>query len=147
MVALKRVAGAYLILVAVAVAVYFIVNNFLLDEINVTGVWQVLDVLMFIGLAAALYFNYLNKREESESGYDGAVTRRYMDASILFYLTVAVAILFLHNWFALLALGSDSLDGNHQAWVIWAIVDTLLPITFGVTGCRLWSEADQYWRS
>ena len=67
--------------------------------------------------------------------------------TILFYLTVATAILFLHNWMSLLALGSDSLDGNHQAWVIWAIVDTLVPITLGVTGCRLWSEADQYWRS
>ena len=144
MIALKRVAGAYLVLTAVAVAVFFIVNNFLLDSIDVQDVWFVLDVMMFVGLALALIFNYANKRGEGESGIDGPVTRRYLDASILFYVTVATAILFLHNWMSLLALGGDSLEGNHQAWVIWAIVDTLVPITLGVTGCRLWSEADQY---
>ena len=50
-------------------------------------------------------------------------------------------ILFLHNWFSLLANGADSLDGNHQAWVIWAAVDTALPLVVGVTGCALWREA------
>ena len=143
MIALKRVAGAYMVLAAVAVAVFFIINAFLLDSIDVPGVWNVLDVLMLVGLALALIFNYANKREEGEGSFDGSVTRRYLDASILFYLTVAVTILFLHNWLSLLVLGNDSLEGNHQAWVIWAIVDTLAPITLGVTGCRLWCEADR----
>ena len=98
---------------------------------------------MLVGLASALIFNYAHKREESESDLDGSVTRRYLDATALFYLTAAVTILFLHNWLSLLALGGDSLDGNHQAWVIWAVVDTLVPITLGVTGCRLWCEADR----
>ena len=144
MTGLKRAAGAYMVLVALAVAVFFIINAFLLDSIDVPGIWYVLDVLMLVGLASALIFNYANKREESESDLDGSVTRRHLDAMALFYLTAAVTILFLHNWLSLLALGGDSLDGNHQAWVIWAIVDTLVPITLGVTGCRLWCEAEQY---
>ena len=45
---------------------------------------------------------------------------------------------FCTTGFSLLAFGGDSLDGNHQAWVIWAAVDTLLPLVLGVTGCRLW---------
>ena len=143
MTGLKRAVGAYMVLAAAAVAVFFIINAFLLDSIDVPGVWNVLDVLMLVGLAPALIFNYASKREESEGSFDGSVTRGYLDASILFYLTVAVTILFLHNWLSLLALGGDSLDGNHQAWVIWAIVDTLAPITLGVTGCRLWCEADR----
>ena len=143
MTGLKRAAGAYMVLVALAVAVFFIINAFLLDSIDVPGIWYVLDVLMLVGLASALIFNYANKREESESDLDGSVTRRYLDATALFYLTAAVTILFLHNWLSLLALGGDSLDGNHQAWVIWAVVDTLVPITLGVTGCRLWCEADR----
>ena len=86
MTGLKRAAGAYMVLVALAVAVFFIINAFLLDSIDVPGIWYVLDVLMLVGLASAL-----------------------------FYLTAAVTILFLHNWLSLLALGGDSLDGNHQA--------------------------------
>lgn len=143
MAGLKRLVGAYMVLVGAAVAVFFITNAFFLDSIDVQNIWYVLDVLMFLGLALALVFNYANKREESESDLDGTVTRRYLEATALFHLTVVVTILFLHNWLSLLALGGDSLEGNDPAWNIWAIVDTLLPITLGLTGCRLWSEADR----
>lgn len=142
MTAVKRLIGAYLVLVGAAVAVFFIINNFLVDSIDVQSVWYVLDVLMAIGLGLALIFNYAHKREESQSDLDGSVTRRYLESTALFHLTVVVAILFLHNWLSLLALGGDSLEDNDPAWVIWAVVDTLLPITFGLTGCRLWREAD-----
>ena len=98
MTGLKRAAGAYMVIVAVAVAVYFITNNFLVDSIDVPGIWYVFDALMAVGLALALIFNYAHKREESESDLDGSVTRRYLDATALFYLTAAVTILFLHNW-------------------------------------------------
>lgn len=140
---LIRLIAAYMVLVGVVVAVFFIINNFLVDSIDVMSVWYVLDILMFLGLILALIFNYAHKREESERNMDGSVTRRYLEATALFHLTVVVTILFLHNWLSLLALGRDSLDGNDPAWVIWAVVDTLLPITLVLTGCRIWSEANQ----
>ena len=65
MTGLKRVAGAYMVILAVAVAVYFITNNFLVDSIDVPGIWYVFDALMAAGLALALIFNYAHKREES----------------------------------------------------------------------------------
>ena len=138
---LKKLVGAYLVIVAVAVAVFFIINSLLTDAIDVLSVWYVLDVLMVIGLALALYFNYVRKREVEARDGNGSVTRPYVESNALFYLTAAVTIIFLHNWLSLLANGADSLDGNHQAWVIWAFVDTLLPISFGLSGCRLWREA------
>ena len=49
MTGLKRVAGAYMVIVAVAVAVYFITNNFLVDSIDVPGIWYVFDALMAVG--------------------------------------------------------------------------------------------------
>ena len=140
MAGLKKLEAVYLVGVAVAVAVFFIVNPLLTDAIDVPAVWLVLDVLMLVALALALAANYARKREECGGDPAGAVTRRYLEANVAFYLTAAVAILFLHNWFSLLAQGTDSLDGNHQAWIIWAAVDVLLPLVVGVTGCRLWRE-------
>ena len=137
---LKKLVGAYLVVVGVVVAVFFIVNSLLADSIDVPNVWYVLDVLMLIGLVLALIFNYIRKREVETQDQNGSVTRPYLESNVLFYLTAGVTILFLHNWFSLLANGADSLDGNHQAWVIWAFVDTLLPIAFGLSGCRLWRE-------
>ena len=142
---LKKLAGVYLVGVAVVVAVYFIINNFLAGSFDVLRVWYVVDVLMLIGLALALIFNYASMREEGGRGE--TVTRRYLEVNTAFFVTVGVTILFLHNWLSLLALGPDmalganSLNGNHQAWVIWAAVDTLLPLVLGATGCRLWRES------
>ena len=39
-----------------------------------------------------------------------------------------------------LAQGTESLTGNHQAWVIWAAVDTMQPLVLGTTGCRIVRE-------
>ena len=114
MAALKKPVGAYLIGVAVVVAVWFIINTVIAEssDFDVLDVWYVLDVLMLIGLVLGLAYNYVNKREHK--GGDGPVTRRYLEANVTFYLTAAVTILFLHNWIALLAQGADSLDGNHS---------------------------------
>lgn len=140
MAGLKKLAGAYLIVVALVVAVYFIINTVLAEsfDFDVVTTWYVLDVLMLIGLVIALICNFVAKRDPKGPDHTDAVTRQYLEVNVLFYATVVVTILFLHNWLALLTLGSDSLDGNHQAWVIWAVVDTLLPIILGITGCHLW---------
>ena len=140
--AVKKLFGGYLIGVATVVAVWFIINSFFADSFNTLNVWYTLDVLMVIGLAIALIFNYARKREEERGREPGEpVSRRHLEVNTAFYLTAGITILFLHNWFSLLANGSDSLEGNHQAWVIWAVVDTLLPLVLGVTGCAMWRDA------
>ena len=142
MAGLKKLAGGYLMLLAIVVAVFFIINNFLVDAIDVMQVWLVLDVFMLIGLAIGLIYNYGRKRV-ADGGNDGdGVTRGYFEANTAFFVTAGVSILFLHNWFALLANGSDYLDGNHQSLVIWAVVDTLLPLILGITGCHMWKNTD-----
>ena len=141
MAGLKKLGAVFLIGVAIAVAVFFVVNTFLADSIEVLDVWYVLDVLMFVSLVIALPYNFVRKRRECDVDPGSGVTRRYLEVNAAYYLTVGVAILFLHNWFSLLANGPESLDNNDAAWVIWAAVDTLLPITMAVTGRSLWKES------
>ena len=140
---LRKLVGMYLVGVAIVVAVFFVINPFLDDSLDVPQVWQALDILMIIALVPALIFNYMRKREVAGEDPSGPVTRGFLTANVAFYLTAAVTILFLHNWFSLLAMGTDSLDGNHSAWVIWAIVDTMLPLVVGATGCMMWCGASK----
>ena len=86
MAGLKKLGAIYLIGVAVAVAVFFVVNSSLADSI------EVLDVLMFIGLTIALPYNYARKRRECDGDPGGSVTRRYLDVNAAYYLTVGVTI-------------------------------------------------------
>ena len=144
--AIKKLAGVYLVGLAVAVALYFIIGPLLPDDFDALSVWEILDILMVVGLGLALLFNYDRKRREGGRESGEAVTRKYLEVNLLFYFTAGIAILFLHNWFALLGFGSDNLgapdaSGNHQRWIIWAVVDTMLPIVLGVTGCHMWADS------
>ena len=139
--AINKLAGAYLVGISIAVAVFFIINVFLVNTISVLAVWHVLDVLMLVGLALGMGFNYAHKQRASGRKPGDPVTRGYLEANLVFYATTVVTILFLHNWFAFLATGDVSQGDNHTPWVIWAVVDTALPIVLGVTGCRLWRES------
>ena len=102
----KRLLGVYLIGVAMVVAVWFIINSFFVDSFDLLNVWRVLDVLMVIGLAVALVFNYDRKRTEDRNPGE-SITRRYLEFNTAFYLTAGLLILLLHNWLSLLALGSE----------------------------------------
>ena len=138
---LKKPAGAYLIGVAVIVAAFFITNPLLGGLLDPAKVWAVLDILMLIGLLTTLAFNYAGKRALAGGQEpDDSVSRRNLEINIAFYLTAGVTILFLHNWFSLLAQGPESLAGNHQVWLIWAAVDTMLPLVLGTTGYRIIRE-------
>ena len=134
--ALRKPVGAYLVLVAIAVAVFFIINPLLADSIEVQDVWNVLDYLMVVALGLGLIYAYLGKQATDGAQSGDGVSRSYLEANVIFFAVAAVTILFLHNWFSLLADGLAA--DNHQAWVIWAAVDTALPIVLGVLGCRLW---------
>ena len=102
---LKKLVGAYLVVVGVVVAVFFIVNSLLADAIDVPSIWYVLDVLMLVGLVLALFFNYQLKREVESSELGDSISRPYLESNVLFYLTAGVTIIFLHNWLSLLANG------------------------------------------
>ena len=134
---IKKLSGMYLIGVAAVVAIWFIINTFFVDSFSVTDVWYVLDILMVIGLAVALAYNFDRKRRMDAESQEAGINRRYLEVNVALYLTAGVTILFLHNWFSFLYNGAESLDGNHQAWVIWAVVDTMLPLTLGTTGCAM----------
>ena len=113
--AIRKPVGAYLVLVAIAVAVFFIVNPLLSDSIDVPAVWSVIDFLMVIALALGLLFAYLGKRGVDAQQSGDGVSRAYLEVNVTFFAVAAVTVLFLHSWFSLLAGGADSLDGNHQA--------------------------------
>ena len=107
--ALKKLVAVYLVGLAVAVAVYFIIGGFIPDDFDSLSVWEILDILMVIGLGFALLFNYDRKRREGGRDSGEPVTRRYLEVNLLFYFTAGITILFLHNWFALLGFGADNL--------------------------------------
>ena len=127
---LIRVAAAYLVLLAAAVAI-----NFIITPLYHPGgeepftVWEILNWFMAVGMVIALAASYVEKRRVD---VDGSVDiRRYIGANVVFYAACVVFLLYFWNWFSLLSPNNEP-DGQ-----FWAVIDALMPVVLGVTGCRM----------
>ena len=128
--ALRRAVGVLLLLTAAIVGIYFVV-----DQLEVLPfLWAEINYLMMVAIVLGLIFAYLRKRSLEAAGLDRIVTRRYLEANILFYGFIAIAMLFFWNWFDLL-VDVDPQDTDRH--IVWIIVDTVGPLLWGALGMFL----------
>ncbi len=128
---LSRAVAAYLVLLAVAVAVHFIITPLYHPGGDAPfPAWEVLNWFMAAGMVFALAASYAEKRRVDSD--DSAPMKRYLEANTVFYGTVVVFMLFFWNWFASLSSNNQP-DGQY-----WAVIDVLMPLVTGVIGCRMW---------
>ena len=133
----KRLAGLYLALVGAAVAVHFVIDPLIYDtewEEGVPTAWIVLDWLMALGLAIALWVTFEAKRAADA----GSELREYLVANVQFYVAAVLTLLFAWNavqidW----AAGDQTPDSQ-----VWVFIDVVLPLLFVTLGLRLWNRAE-----
>ncbi|MCY4630551.1 MAG: hypothetical protein OXE75_06650 [bacterium] len=126
----KRVIGAYLALVAVVVLAQFVAWPLYVDDHAdaANDTWLILNWFMAAGLALMLVITTRAKRScDAEGGDDD---RQWIRANVMFYLTVLLAVAFVPNWFA--AAWGENANGT-----VWHVIDTVLPVLFGVQARRL----------
>ncbi len=129
-----RIVAAYLVLLAVAVAV-----NFIATPLYHPGgdepftVWEVLNWFMAVGILITTVVTFRAKRQVDAD--DSADLKQYLRASVLFYGSALVLMVFFWNWFSNLS-PNNSPDGQ-----FWVLIDTVMPLVTGATGCRLWQLA------
>ena len=131
----KRLAGAYLAVVGVAVGIHFLLDPLIYDSTwdeSVPPAWIALDWLMALGLAVALPLTFTAKRA-ADAGSD---LRAFLVANVKFYLAAALALLFVWNavqidW----AAGAQTPDSQ-----VWVFIDVVLPLLFATVGVELWNE-------
>ena len=132
---LMRLIAAYLVLVAVAVAVHFIITPLYHPGGDAPfPVWEVLNWFMAVGMIIIVIAAYVEKRRTD--GEPDADLKRYLETNTVFYGAVAIFIVFFWNWFS--NLDPDNVpDGQ-----LWIVIDTMMPIVMGVAGCRLWRSGN-----
>ena len=138
MAAAKHAAGVYLIAVGIAVAAQYLFGSTYGGDGSQFDVWAVLNWLMAVGLLLALAVAFRDKFRLDGEADDPSDWRRYLEVNVSYYAALAVALLFFASWIDLL-WGSGSRE--QWNWVVWAAVDTALPLLFVSVGLRLWREA------
>ena len=131
---LIRAVAAYLVLVAVAVAVHFIITPLYHPGGDAPfTAWAVMNWFMAVAMLITLAAAYAEKRRVD--GDRETDLKRYLEANTVFYGAVALFILYFWNWFSSLS------PNNVPDSQFWVVIDTLMPIVMGVTGCRMWRNA------
>ncbi len=133
---LRRPIGIYLIAVAVAVAIHFVLDPVIYDwaDGETPPLWLVLDALMVIGLVLAIIVSCKAKR--AADAMESVDVRQYVRANVTFYVAAGLLLLTLWNivqidW----AAGDQSPDPQ-----VWVVIDTVLPLLFFSLGRRLVRE-------
>ena len=133
---LKRPTGFYLIAVAFAVAVHFVLDPVIYDWAGgeTPPLWLVLDALMVAGLVLAIVFSCQAKR--AADAMESVDVRQYVRANVTFYVAAGLLLLLLWNvvqidW----AAGDQQPDSQ-----VWVAIDVVLPLLFFSLGRRLVRE-------
>ncbi len=113
--AIKMLFGWIHLILALLVAVQFLAAP--IYETNADDIWEILYWLMAIGVIAAVVFSFVRAREGDES--DAKSANRAMA------LSIAVALLFLENWFSATLFGSASGSARD-------LLGILIPVLFVV---------------
>ena len=123
----KKISGLFLILIAVAVVVYTVVEPLNYAAGDSRAPWAILDPLMMVAVLVGVIFGYARKKKVDREGGGAAVTREFLAANTAFYGFLFVGILLSWNWFNLLnpeftAIGDDTVT------LVWVLVDSILPL-------------------
>ncbi len=136
---LKRITGAYLLLVAVAVAAHTIVEplyHVSTEAQPYSAFWNILNPCMALAIALASIFGYLRMKRVGQGGAGAPVTRGYLCANTLYFGTLFIGILFFWNWFNLWSPEFTAI-GPEAVSLTWIVIDAALPLLLGATGVYL----------
>ena len=141
--AAKKLLAIYLFLVALAVALNFVLEPLYIRpaadhfwNIVIDGwVWDVLNWFMALAIVAAVIVWWKWKLQLDRQSPDQSITRRYLEVNVAFYAAAVLALWFFWNWFDNLASGELSQGVSHLS--NWTFVDPLFVLIAAVTGRRL----------
>ena len=130
---IQRLLGAYAFLLALAVAVHFVVTPVYDDGSTGYPVWAVFDWFMAPAVILAFAASLVWKFGLSNSGAETRDARRSFEVNTLFYSSLVLGLWFLSNWFGDLV--------GREVPLLWSFIDPLYVAVTGACGVRLWRSA------
>jgi hypothetical protein len=94
-------------------------------------VYRILDPLLVLGMIIVVYYAYQRKLAV-DAASDDSVTREYLEANGVLYLSVALFVGLLWNWVGF----QFSNPTNSEGW-LWALIDLALPLLFYASSVQL----------
>ena len=123
----KRIAGSFLILVAVAVLAQAIIPGDRHD------LWSYLNPLMAVSILLVIVLCAWSKGRHLVGSEHGGSPRGLLEPDFVLYVGLFIAYLFFYNWIKELD------EGEGHAWV-WIVLNGMIPVLNVWAGIRLWTR-------
>lgn len=135
----KRLIAAYLLIVAVAVAIHFVAESIYPDTVDGGEIWQFLNWFMAVSVLVTLRLRFDAMAGLDRESSTKADIKDYISTNVAFFASVLLTLWYFWNWFDSLASGSEPQDTVRL--VVWTLIDPLFVILTGATGRELWMRA------
>ncbi len=129
---IQRILGAYSLVIAVLVGVFFFITPLFDDGSTGYPTWVILNWFMAPGVAIACAASLRWKLALSTGGEPDI--RNYIGDNVLFYSALVLALWYLSNW-----LGDMV---GEEVPLLWSFIDPLYVAVTGACGVRLWRAGD-----
>lgn len=135
---MKSLFSIYLRVLAVVLYVQYIGSQFYdpTGDALADTVYRILDPLLVLAMIIVVYYAYQRKRAVDATS-DDSVTREYLEANGVLYLSVALFFGLLWNWVGF----QFSNPTNSEGW-LWAVIDLSLPLLFFASSVQLLKKQD-----
>ena len=130
---MKSLFSIYLRVLAVVIYVQYIASQFYdpMGEASADTVYRILDPLLVLGMIIVVCYAYRRKLAVDASSED-AVTREYLEANGILYLSIALSFGLLWNW-----VGFQFSDPENTVGWLWTVLDLTLPLLFYASSVQL----------
>lgn len=147
--AIRKVVGAYLIVMALVVGILGFVEPLIYESTEASPYipwWSVIDWFTGAAVVLGVLFAYARKRAADAAASGDAVTWTRLSANVLFYAFCVIGLLYYWNWFYVLNLewglgyrtvGADGLG------IAWKLTDVSFPVAAGALGLSLACGGDR----
>ena len=135
---MRQAFGAISIAAATVVFAHYAFSTFYAANIDV-DLWFYANIIIAIGLAIGIVAQYRRLRRAHAEGADAAITRAYLEATVLFFLTALLALVFTWNWLDDLRRGLDGEQSDTRR-IFWAAINPVFILLTATTGVQLWRQ-------
>ncbi len=143
----KRICGAYCLVIAALAALNFMLTPVYNDPSANYPVWVILNWFMAVAVVITIVASVHAKVASDRQG-DGPVDRAWISTNLLFMAMVVMTIWWFWNWLSTHFPGTEVFEVFEISEVVvyihlamWAFFNPLYVLTSGFAGWRLWREA------
>ena len=133
---LLRLLSLFLLLMAAAVGVHYVITVLYDDGSTGFPIWSIFNWPMALGVVIAFVVSARHWRQQGSAEADTSAVKAWLQTNIRFYASLILLLWFMHAWF-------DDLFADDPSGSLWKYVNVLFVAVTLSAGLQLWRDGGE----